>query len=425
MKRIYPLVLALLADPVFLYGQPVKKLRVLFLGNSYTYVNNLPQMLADMAASVGDTVEFDSNAPGGHTLQGHSTNATSLAKIAQGNWHYVVLQEQSQLPSFPDPQVSAQVYPYARKLDSLIRVSSPCAETVFYMTWGRKNGDADNCGFWPPVCTYEGMDSLLRLRYMYMAEQNEGIVSPVGAVWRYLRQNHPTVNLYSADNSHPDVPGTYAAALSFYTVLFHKDPTAVTYTGSLDAGTAATIKNAVKTVVYAQLPQWFVGTYGPVADFSYTATDGYVNFGNLSQRADSYTWDFGDGTGSTDAQPQHAYWSLGTFTVTLLASRCGYTDTITKNITISTLDIDESETPGDLSVWPNPANEILRVRMAVGAGPFGLRVVDARGRCVYQAGNIYTGEYTVDASSLKTGIYLLTVYGGNGTVSTRKWVKTE
>ena len=66
--------------------------KVLFLGNSYTSVNNLPQMLKDAALSVNDTVIYDGNTPGGYTFQGHSTNATSLSKIMMGAWDYVVLQ---------------------------------------------------------------------------------------------------------------------------------------------------------------------------------------------------------------------------------------------------------------------------------------------------------------------------------------------
>ena len=99
-------------------GQTKKS--VLFLGNSYTYVNNLPQITADIATSMNDTLLFDSNTPGGYTLQGHSTNATSLSKIMVGNWNYVVLQEQSQLPSFDIVQVETDVFPYAHTLDSLI-----------------------------------------------------------------------------------------------------------------------------------------------------------------------------------------------------------------------------------------------------------------------------------------------------------------
>lgn len=92
----------------------------------------------------------------------------------------------SLLPSIS--QVETDVFPYAHYLDSVINFYNPCVETAFYMTWGRKNGDASNCSFWPPVCTYDGMDSLLNLRYRMMADSNASILSPVGAVWNYIRK---------------------------------------------------------------------------------------------------------------------------------------------------------------------------------------------------------------------------------------------
>ena len=235
--------------------------RALFLGNSYTNVNNLPQMIADISASTNDTLIIDSNTPGGYTLQGHSTNITSLAKIALGNWDYVVLQEQSQLPSFPIGQVETEVFPYAQLLDSLINAENTCAETVFYMTWGRKNGDASNCASWTPVCTYAGMDSLLNLRYCMMADSNNAILSPVGAIWNYLRQNFPLIELYQTDESHPTVAGTYAAACSFYTAMFRKDPTAITFNSTLTLDDATNIKNATKLLVYNNLLNWHIGQY--------------------------------------------------------------------------------------------------------------------------------------------------------------------
>src|SRR5690606_1716533 len=124
-------------------------------------------------------------------------------------------------------QVETEVFPYAKKLDSLVRHYNSCAETVFYMTWGYKNGDAGNCAVYPPICTYQGMDSLLRSRYTMMADSNDALVSPVGPVRRYLRTYHPAIELYDIDGSHPSVAGTYAAACSFYSVLFRKDPSGI------------------------------------------------------------------------------------------------------------------------------------------------------------------------------------------------------
>jgi hypothetical protein len=71
-----------------------RKLRVLFIGNSYTATNNLPQLLGLVASSQGDTLISDINTPGGFTFKNHFENATTRSKIAAGNWDFVVLQAQ-------------------------------------------------------------------------------------------------------------------------------------------------------------------------------------------------------------------------------------------------------------------------------------------------------------------------------------------
>ena len=239
--------------------------RTLFLGNSYTYVNNLPQITADIATSMLDTLLFDGNNIGGYTLQAHSTDAVSLAKIAVGNWDFVVLQEQSQRPSFPISDVQTLVFPFAARLDSLINAQNTHAETMFYRTWGRKNGDAQNCAFFAPLCTYNGMDSLLNERYLTMATANHGVVSPVGAVWKYLRQHNSTIELYDADESHPSQAGSYAAACCFYTAIFRRNPLNIPYNYTLSIADAGAIKNAVKTVLFDDFLTWHIGEYDVLA----------------------------------------------------------------------------------------------------------------------------------------------------------------
>jgi len=332
--------------------------KILFIGNSYTDVNNLPQMVSDVSASAGDTVTFVSIAPGGYTLNNHCQNATTITNITNGGWDFVVLQEQSQLPSFPIEQVATETFPYAHTLDSLINVHNPCAETVFYMTWGRKNGDDSNCAEWPPVCTYQGMDSLLRLRYTIMAETNNAILAPAGALWHYLISNNPSMELYSSDKSHPSVAGTYATACAFYSVLFRKDPTAITFTSSVGIADAEIIRNAAKMVVYDSLPFWFVGKYDPDANFTYNSVGETVTFTNTSLNSDLFNWNFGDGSTSSDQNTIHNYSSPGTYDVTLIVSKCDLSDTITKQITITAQSISEPTTL-DVELYPNPANNCI------------------------------------------------------------------
>lgn len=243
--------------------------KILFLGNSYVEVNDLPMQISKIAESMGDAFTYQKNTPGGCTFNGHVNNTTTISLIQQGGWDYVILQGQSQEPSFPDGQFYSQTYPYAQQLCQMVNQYNPDARNVFYMTWGRKYGDSQNCQYFPPLCTYEGMDSLLYLRYMIMAEDFGGMVSPVGALWHYLRDHHPELELYSSDNSHPSMLGTYAAACCFYTVLFQKNPSDISYVSTLTAADAQIIKDATKVVVYDSLTKWLA----PSSPLSITAHD--------------------------------------------------------------------------------------------------------------------------------------------------------
>jgi len=405
--KIKGLLILLLAANLADAQQLIKK--VLFIGNSYTYVNDLPLLLSNAAQSVGDSVIYDSNCIGGSTLQLHSTNSTTLQKIAQGDFDFVVLQEQSQLPSFPISQVQSSVYPYAQQLDSLINDANSCTETVFYMTWGRKNGDASNCPNWPPVCTYSGMDSLLRLRYMQMANDNNAIISPVGAVWRHIRNNYPNIELYNADESHPSLEGSYAAACTFYSILFRKNPSQISFVSTLDSTEASNIRNAAKLVVYDSLNFWNVGNYDMNVNFTYTygSSTGIILL-NQSTNYDSVRWDFGDGNQSTAGSPIHVYQQGGTYTITLVGYRCNETDTF--SLQVSTIQSGLSE---------NKKNEI-RISNISKSGLVMLEgdlhdvqkidIINPEGKIIFSTCTI---SNTIPLISNNSGMYLMNIHYEN------------
>jgi len=420
MKKLYFMLIFI--SMYSLYAQDTKN--VLFLGNSYTYVNNLPSLVQQAAASTGNTFTYDSNTPGGYTLQGHSSNSTSQNKIKNGTWDYVVLQEQSQRPSFPDSQVSFEVYPFAQQLSDSIVKYNPCAKTTFFMTWGRENGDAGNCAGWPAVCTYEGMDDLLRQRYQIMANDNNGIASPVGAVWRYLRTNHPTLDLYSGDGSHPSLTGSYAGAITFYCTLFRKDPTLVTFNSSLSIADATIIKNAVKLVVFDDLAEWNIDKYDPIATFNNANTSETFTFTNTSQNAISYAWDFGDGNTSTDENPIHSYATLGDFTVTLTITNCAKTDVTTTEITVNSLGIEEENPITNFTIIKNPATNILEIESSKFTSQvYTLEVYSVLGQKIINTHSTFTVQQKININSLQAGMYFVQILNNNTPVFTGKFLK--
>ncbi len=294
--------------------------RVLFLGNSYTGVNNLPQLISDVALSAGDTLMFDSNTPGGYQFIDHVVDPVTLSKIMAGGWQYVVMQGQSQEPVLAHSEFLSGGY----NLGNLIKQYNPCAVPLTYMTWGRKNGDSVNCMYYPLVCTYDGMDTTIRYAYMYLSQNLNCEVSPVSKVWRYLRYNFPQIELYQSDESHPSAAGSYAAACCFYSAIFKKDPSLITYNFSLTQSDAAIIRNAAKMIVYDSL-SFYDLKKPPLAQIGTQVGAGYneLNFYTLTQGINQkYLWDLGDGTIDSLDFSYHGYLSDGSYYVTLTTNTC-------------------------------------------------------------------------------------------------------
>ena len=385
-----------------LKAQPKK---ILFVGNSYIYVNNLPLVLYNLALSNGDTIIYDSSAPGGYTLLQHTTNATTLSKINAQNWDYVVLQEQSQKPSFPPSQVQAETYPYATQLNDLILANDSCTETVFYMTWGRKYGDASNCAFYPPLCTFEGMQARLRQSYLEMADDNQAIASPVGEAFKYSRMADSTINLYSTDNSHPSVAGTYLAACTFYATIFETSPVGLSYTAGLNTAQAAFLQQIAYQTVFDSLSVWNINEFEPQANFIYTAngSDPYTyQFTSTSSNANSYLWS----EGATTSSFTHTFAGAGVYTISLIVSNGCTIDTVSQEILVSPFST-LTENKADLFTL-NYQNQTLHLNFASAPQvPLAITIFDALGKQIYQNSNISNQTENINTSQWNKGIYFV------------------
>ena len=308
------LFLIFIYTPTILFGQ---SLDILFVGNSYTYANNMPQMVANIALSFGDTLNFESSTPGGATFNLHSTNINTLNKISQKNWDYVVLQAQSQEPSFSPTQVANDVFPYAQILIDSIKSNSTCTEPIFFMTWGRKYGDQQNCQFYPPICTYLGMQQRLRESYLDMTFNHNATCSPVGICWKESIAQDSTLNLFSTDNSHPSIYGSYLAACTFYSTIFKKSSLGSDYIpNGIDTSTAIFLQTIASNTVLDSISVWNIFN----TDFNSVIIGDSVHFENASSNFENIFWNFGDGSFSGDFSPFHIYLNGGSYEVILVAS---------------------------------------------------------------------------------------------------------
>lgn len=222
MTKIFFRIVLFLLLPLAGQAKDADSLRVLWVGNSYTYFNDLPSIVQQIAATQQMKISCTRFLKGGERFSGHLRNQELLKALAAGGWDYVVLQEQSSAPAMPTRQVAREVYPQARTLDSLVHAASPDAQVIFYMTWGHKNGNRFPIPEYPPINRYETMQERLITSYLEMAYDNDARCAPVGMAWRRVRAERPDYVLYAQDCFHPALPGSYLAANVIFTTIYDK-----------------------------------------------------------------------------------------------------------------------------------------------------------------------------------------------------------
>ncbi len=348
------------------FGVSSKQASVLFIGNSYIYTNDLPLMIDSLAAANGDSLIYSQSTPGGYSLQDHTLNAQTLASIQQRQWDFVVLQEQSQRPSLDPSYVDASVIPYLLYLDSLIKQNNLCTQVVLFETWGRRYGDSSNCAFYPSVCTYDGMQSRLRESYKRMADTVQGIMAPVGEAFRNMMQFDSTVVLYDPDNSHPSPKGTYLAACVFNYMFFHRTSNGNTFTAGMTSADVLYLQLIADATVRDSLNTWNLGINEPWARFTWQQinTSGLTAFNSESDSNMTHSWDFGDSTTSSDANPIHQYTWSQYFPVRHVVCNSCKCDTffLVNNIIIFPSGLSERNSESDFQIFPNPAgNENINI----------------------------------------------------------------
>ncbi len=203
MKTLF---LVLLATVLPGYGAPAEgpapaKVRVLFIGNSFTAHNNLPGEISAMASASGRELTCASSLIGGASLKRHWEEGKALASIREGKWDYVVLQEGSAVPKKEAPSMLT----HGALFDAEIRKAG--AHTLLFMTWIRESSRADY--------------AQLAESYAALARQTKARIVPVGTAWETaLGSNDSAYVLYDTDKHHPSPAGSYLAACVFYRVLF-------------------------------------------------------------------------------------------------------------------------------------------------------------------------------------------------------------
>jgi hypothetical protein len=192
---------AMLAAAACAPSDPAGAIKVLFIGNSYIFKNDLPGMLESLGDAPDSSQRISAHSvtiPGASLAQLWQAGIAK-AVIDQGKWDYIILQEGAPTLS----RNATRTDQYARLFDQEIKKSG--SKTIMFLPWAHEAGN-------------EHQPDMDQATYK-IANELGAKVAPVGLAWSIAESLEPNIVLYSADGRHPTVTGSYLAACTLYLVI--------------------------------------------------------------------------------------------------------------------------------------------------------------------------------------------------------------
>ena len=175
--------------------------RMLFVGNSFTFFWNTPQLVEAMAKHQGVHLETFQSTVGGSNLRQHwegEKNTVTRERLNKESWDLVVLQDHSN----STVSHTKRFREYGGKFIDEVRAKN--AEPILYMTWAYDSN---------PL-----MQEKITKEYTALAAEKKVRMIPAGLVWQQVRSLRPDLDLFF-DDKHPTQEGTYLNALLIYKTL--------------------------------------------------------------------------------------------------------------------------------------------------------------------------------------------------------------
>ena len=206
--------------------------RVLFVGNSLTYVNDLPLVVRALSrAALGDSalrvamVAFPDYSLEDHWARGDAGRAIAGSPGESRGWDVVVLQQG------PSALESSRVLllDYAKRFATAARAAH--ATPALYAVWPTSDRPQDFA---------RSAES-----YRLASDSVQGLLFPVGEAWQAAWRRDATLPLYASDGLHPSAYGTYLAALVITGRLTGRSPLGMPASVAIDGGGRLEIPAAI------------------------------------------------------------------------------------------------------------------------------------------------------------------------------------
>ncbi|NQY28422.1 MAG: T9SS type A sorting domain-containing protein [Flavobacteriaceae bacterium] len=392
-------------------------LDVLFIGNSITYFNNLPQTFEQIADEQGNHVTVAQHTPGGTGFVHHVNNNSLYAKFREKQWDYVILQPGSnESPGFSYP--IAETITRAKRLKDSIIKYSPCASIHYYeISYGIITSSVASFN------QYLDRQTLIKNNLIQMAGETNIPFAPIGECFKNSMIADDTQFLWGGyGDIHPNAKGSYMAACSFYNSLFKERIENTNVFGGVTEQDAAYLRNQAEETTFNLLDDALITMYTSTANFNYTIdSPTNITFTNTSSNYDTLLWDFGDGITSTSNIVSHEFDFVTNASYTVVLTAYKDCKEHHKVITVSSdllstenYDLDKNM----IMIFPNPTQNMFYVKGLTGQASVNIYTIN--GSLVLAQQN-YIGT-PIDITHLASGVYFVKTFTKNAEL-TNKLVK--
>ncbi len=194
--------------------------KVLFIGNSLTFGNNMPDIFNNLSINAGKDVYVDQITPSGVSLNFHSYNKESIDKINEQKWTYIILQS-NDITAFPD--MYNDEVANINRLKNHIKRNNEKTKIIYLMVWSLRDGwNGIELNGEKVFYSYEEYMNKIYNGTIYISEQCDVIIAPVGWIWKHIIEEKPEIksNLFAPDGAHPALYGSYITAYTYFVTIF-------------------------------------------------------------------------------------------------------------------------------------------------------------------------------------------------------------
>ncbi|OWP74008.1 T9SS type A sorting domain-containing protein [Flavobacterium oreochromis] len=401
----------------FLYNcfELIAQEKILFIGNSMTYYNNMPTLFRDIANAKGKNVQVQQYTQGGTGFINHVNDRAVYNLFASQVWDAVILQPGTGESVGASYRIQETISRGKQLMDS-IKKYSPCSKILLYEV---SNGIASNPNGNGNYDNYFAIQKKIKDSITAIARGLKIPFAPAGECFKEHYNTNKDLLLHGTYNDvHPGLKGSYLVACSIFNTLYQENVSPCNFYGGIDDVTATYLQRISDNVILKNKPSWLINTYNLYTNFSFVTNGMNIELKNESSNYDSLSWNINNEHRTNDLSPTFNFTSTGAKNIILTTHKNGCSETITKTIQISPLGLDEI-IDSNYEYYPNPAKDFIYIETKKNS-QVKFSIIDSNGKIIVREQNLEKNN--IDIRSLNTGLYLILLNQEN-TISKIKLIK--